>query len=202
MENRPVFSRGYSGRVQRKDVKDQMGKNARQTGRKDSRKKDTVIAVVFLAAVVIGLLAAMLYGSGALDFLTGSGGDRKVDMATGKVVKKEIPYDASEHPDSGQISVPGYEKLTFQAGQKTQSVYLTNPEDNTCYFVMSLVLSDGTVIWKSGKLEPGLAFDRIGLDQTLDAGTYEDVTLNYDCYSMTDDSRLNGSSMKLQLEVT
>lgn len=122
-------------------------------------------------------------------------------METGKVVKKEIRYDASEISDNANISIPGYEKLEFTAGQKEQDVYLTNPKENTCYFVMSLILEDGTVIWESQKLEPGMAFNRIALNQTLDAGDYENVTLRYDCYALADNSELNGSAIRINLEV-
>ena len=44
------------------------------------------------------------------------------------------------------IAIPGYESLDFKAGKKKQSVNFYNPEENTCYFRISLVLKvdDGT----------------------------------------------------------
>lgn len=177
----------------------QMGKNVSSKSRKDNRKKDTIISIVFLVAVVVGMLIAVLYGSGVFDGLGDSGGDRKVDIETGKVIKAERQIDTTESSDN--ISVPGYEELDFKADSKQQEVYLTNPKENTCYFVMSLILDDGTVIWKSDYLEPGAAFDRIELDKTLEAGTYDNATLKYDCYSLGDKSELNGSAININLEV-
>lgn len=168
--------------------------------KRDNMKKDTIISVTFLAVVVIGMLAAVFYGNGLLDELIYNG-ERKVDIATGKVVKTERQYDVSEISGNGDISVPGYEKFRLKAGSRKQKVYLTNPKENTCYFVMSLVLEDGTVIWKSDYLEPGTAFDRIMLDEPLKAGNYENVTLKYDCYSLIDKKELNGSAIKINLEV-
>ncbi|WP_455721541.1 hypothetical protein [Agathobacter sp.] len=169
-----------------------MGNKPSSKSKRDSRRKDTIISIVFLAAVVVGILIAILYGSGVFDDIGYSGGDRKV--------KIETADDTSAKSDDGNISVPGYEKLQLKADTKKQKVYLTNPKGNNCYFVMSLILEDGTVIWKSDYLEPGMAFDRIELEKPLEAGTYENVTLRYDCYALSDKSELNGSAIKIELE--
>lgn len=178
-----------------------MGNKVSSENKNDNRKNDTIISIVFLAVVVAGILFAILYGGGVFDGITDSGGDRKVDIETGKVIKNEKQYDTSEISENKNISVPGYEKLELKAGSKKQEVYLTNPKENTCYFVMSLLLEDGTVIWKSDYLEPGMAFDRIKLDKPLEAGTYKNVTLKYNCYALKDKSELNGSAIKIDLEV-
>lgn len=179
-----------------------MNNNASQRKRKkDTRKQDTIVSIVFLAVVVIGILLVMLYSSGILENLTAPAGDRKVDSKTGKVVTGITEYNPDEITENPDISVPGYEKLEFVAGKKKQNVYLNNPDGNTCYFVMSLILEDGTVIWKSDYLEPGMAFDRIELNQPLEKGNYENVTLQYDCYSIADKRELNGSAVTVTLEV-
>ena len=178
-----------------------MRKNVSSKNKRDTRKKDTIIAITFLLAVVIGMFIAILYGNGVFSGAGYSGGDRKVDIETGKVIKSEKKYDASEISEKENISVPGYEKLEFKADSTKQKVYLTNPKDNTCYFILSLVLEDGTVIWKSDYLEPGAAFDRIELDKPLEAGNYENVTLKYECYTLADKRELNGSASKIELEV-
>ena len=177
--------------------------NAASTGkqRKDTRKQDTIVSIVFLSVVVIGILLALLYSSGILENLTAHTGDRKVDSSTGKVVTGITEYNPDELTENPDISVPGYEKLELVAGQKKQNVYLNNPDENTCYFVMSLILEDGTIIWKSDYLEPGRAFDRIELNQPLEKGSYGNVTLQYDCYSTVDQRELNGSAVTITLEV-
>ena len=177
--------------------------NAASTGkqRKDTRKQDTIVSIVFLSVVVIGILLALLYSSGILENLTAPAGDRKVDSRTGKVVTGITEYNPDEITENPDIAVPGYEKLELAAGKKRQTVYLNNPEGNTCYFVMSLILEDKTVIWKSDYLEPGMAFDRIELSQALEKGSYANVTLQYDCYSIADKRELNGSAVTVTLEV-
>ena len=44
-----------------------------------------------------------------------------------------------------------------------------------------------------------MAFTSIELDKTLDKGTYSDVTLKYDCYSLKDQSQLNGAAIKVTI---
>lgn len=107
--------------------------------------------------------------------------------------------DYSDITEADSIAVPGYDTFTFKAGAKTQRITLHNPEENTCYFKLSLILEDGTTIWTSDLLEPGMAFTSIELDKTLDKGTYSDVTLKYDCYSLKDQSQLNGAAIKVTI---
>lgn len=115
----------------------------------------------------------------------------------------EQPDDAPQTED-GQagIAIPGYKSITLVAGQARQSVNLYNPEVNDCYFVMSLLLPDGTEIWKSKMIAPGKGLYEITLDQTVAAGTYENSTLKYECYKTDDNlTPLNGGEVRLTLEV-
>lgn len=156
----------------------------------------TLRIMLLMVLVTIIVCMGILYKNGA--FVPGN---RKVDMETGKVQMGTTSYSDSSLEENMNISVPGYEKLEFQAGKKMQRVYLHNPKGNTCYFKLSLTLEDGTVIWQSDLLEPGMAFNRIQLEQTLEKGTYQNVTLNYECYALVDQRKLNGSAIKLYLEV-
>lgn len=100
------------------------------------------------------------------------------------------------------IAIPGYKSLSLKAGQTEQSVNLYNPAENECYFVMTLLLPDGTQIWKSKMVEPGKGLYEITLDQPVEAGTYENSTLKYECYRMDEElTPLNGSEIRLTLEV-
>lgn len=175
-----------------------MGNRALPKIKKEQAKRDTVTSIVFLSIVVIGILIAILYSSGVFSNL--SSGDRKINMDTGKVVKgvSELTPDITENSD---ISYPGYGELLLKADKKKQEIYLHNPKENTCYFQMSLILSDGRIIWQSEYLEPGNAFDRIELSEALSKGTYENAVLQYDSYSITDGRKLNGSSINLTIKV-
>ena len=109
---------------------------------------------------------------------------------------------AEAAPDSGaNIAIPGYEKLTFTAGKTAQTVNLKNPAENACTFVLTLTLDeDGTTLWTGKALSPGEAFRRITLTRALDAGEYP-ATLRYGCFSLSDNTPLNGADVKLTIEV-
>ena len=134
-----------------------------------------------LAAFLVLALALLLTACGA-------GGDRVERFAKGS-------------PGSGEnIAIPGYEKLDFAAGKTAQTVNLKNPAENACTFVLSLTLDDGTTLWTGEALSPGEAFTRITLTKALDAGSYA-ATLHYDCYTIEDNTPLNGAEIQLTLEV-
>ena len=118
----------------------------------------------------------------------GAGGDR-------------VERFAEDAPGSGEnIAIPGYEKLDFAAGKTAQTVSLGNPAENSCTFVLSLTLDDGTTLWTGKALAPGEAFTRITLSKALDVGSYA-ATLHYDCYTIEDNRPLNGAEIQLTIEV-
>lgn len=109
-------------------------------------------------------------------------------------------YTGEKNTDT--IDIPGFDAMTFQADSKEQSVNLYNPEQNTCYFKMSIYLEDGTKVWESDLVEPGKAIYTLTLDQGLSAGTYENCTLKYECYAMDEEQTpLNGSEIKFTMNV-
>ena len=135
------------------------------------------------------ILAAFLVLAFAL-LLTacGAGGDR-------------VERFAEANPGSGEnIAIPGYEKLDFVAGKTAQTVNLKNPPENACTFVLTLTLEGGETLWTGKALSPGEAFTRITLSRALDEGEYP-ATLHYDCFSLQDNTPLNGAEVKLTIEV-
>ena len=100
----------------------------------------------------------------------------------------------------GAIDIPGYEKLSFKAGLKEQSVNFLNPKENDCYFQISLLMEDGTVLWKSNIIKPGEKIHNLQLNQELKTGTYSAI-IKYDCFSIEDKSALNGAEVKIKLDV-
>ena len=134
--------------------------------------------------------------------------------------------DFSNNEMNPNISIPGYESLSFKAGTKKQSVNFYNPAENTCYFRISLVLEEdngaetgnasgdapgngqGTigsaeseaVLWTSELIEPGEQVKSIKLEQALKSGDYPAV-LKYECFSLKDETPLNGSKVELTLKV-
>lgn len=113
-----------------------------------------------------------------------------------------IPGAVDKEKDPGMIHLPAYGSLTFTAGTKEQAVVLENPGENSCLIRISLILSDGTKLYRSELVEPGYYTKPITLVAPLGRGTYRDVTLQYECF--TNDGKmtpLNGATSKLDITV-
>ena len=146
-------------------------------------RKPNILAVFLIALLFLGTLA-------------GCSGD--AGTFSGKPKK-----DYSNIEMNPNIAIPGYESLDFKAGKKKQSVNFYNPEENTCYFRISLVLKADEaeeVLWTSELIEPGEEVKSIKLDKELESGEYPAI-LKYECFSLKDETPLNGSNVELILEV-
>ena len=160
----------------------------------DKKKLKKIIANIGILAVV--MVAGFYVGS----FVSNRNDDEGKTRIAGDAAEYAEDRDYSNIEESPNIAIPGYEKIVFKAGQTKQEVKLYNPKENTCYFKMSLVL-DNSTIWTSDLLEPNKSFTEIELDKPLDAGVYKDAILKYDCYSLKDQSKLNGAEIKVNIEV-
>lgn len=147
-----------------------------------------VISVLVLLLVIAGIVIAVLLSK---DPQQSSGEENDT---TAESIEVEKLTDS--------IAIPGFSQLTLDAGKCEQAVALSNPAENFCYFKISLILEDGTVIWVSDLVEPGKQSEPITLLQVLEAGTYENVTVHYDCFTMDDDlTQLNSGEIKITLNV-
>lgn len=101
------------------------------------------------------------------------------------------------------IDIPGFDVMNLKAGEKEQKVNLYNPEQNTCYFQMSLFLQGSTTeLWESGLIEPGKGLYDITLSEPLEAGSYENAVLKYECFTFDENQTpLNGAEIKITLNV-
>ena len=115
--------------------------------------------------------------------------------------EKKVVNNKKVVKNKNAISVPGYVQLSFVADEKEQTTILRNPEQNNCYFKITIVLSDGTVIWKSDFMAPGERAEHITLLKALPEGTYENVMVKYDCFAMNKKTALNNARIKLELKV-
>lgn len=115
-----------------------------------------------------------------------------------------IPAQNTEEvlKNENSISIPGYEGITLKADSLRQTVALKNPEQNTCYFVITLYLEDGTILWKSDYIKPGETSSPIVLKEPLEKGNYPNAVLQYSCFKMdSEKTQLNGAETKLTLRV-
>ena len=116
--------------------------------------------------------------------------------------EKAPATDTTTVKNTNSISIPGYEGLTLIADSKKQTLCLSNPAQNTCYFQISLLLNDGTLLWQSELVEPGETTKPIVLKQKLEEGMYCDAVLRYSCFAMTaEKTPLNGAEIKVTLRV-
>ena len=156
----------------------------------------TVLVILLVGAgIFVGLNWNNWFGED-----TPQGGGLTTDENAQDWTGEQDVYEGEKNTDT--IDIPGYGSITLKADSAEQSVNLYNPEQNTCYFRMTLLLSDGTQLWQSGLIEPGKGIYDITLEQTLAAGSYEDAVLKYECFAMDDaQTPLNGSEIKLTLNV-
>ena len=125
--------------------------------------------------------------------------DKHLIAGTVDEYAEDRQYD--EIIENTSIAIPGYEVFEFKSNEIKQDITLYNPKENICYFKIRIILEDGTTIWTSDLLEPGMSFTSINLDKTLGEGTYENVRIKYDCYSLKSLEQLNGADIKVTLLV-
>ena len=90
----------------------------------------------------------------------------------------------------------------MKSGQLQQSVDFYNPEQNACYFVLSLYLSDDTLIFQSDFLAPGEHISEIMLNQALQRGVYGKCRLVYECFTLDNKCALNTGEVILEINST
>ena len=134
------------------------------------RKKSSAPKVISAVLFVFVLLAGAFVGVRQL---------AKHDLLPD--LSRILPYGIREKSDS--VSLPGYTVLNLQADTVSQNLVLENPAKNDYWLVISLRLSDGTVLWKSRPVAPGKHTEAITLTKPLSVGTYEDASLCYTCYA-------------------
>lgn len=102
-----------------------------------------------------------------------------------------------------QIKVYGIPELPLAANTKEQSFVFSNPEENPCFFVIEIELSDtGEVIYTSNLLPPGYSISKFTLNRELAAGTYP-ATIHVKTYSFDKEQRkLNNMDLKTTIVVS
>lgn len=112
---------------------------------------------------------------------------------------KTLDFVPANDNENGKITIPGVTGLNLQHGQFHQTVNFYNPENNNCYFVISLYLSDDTLIYKSDYIAPGEKITEIDLLSRLEKGVYQNCIMSYECYTLDDKNELNGTRNKIEI---
>ena len=134
-------------------------------------KKNAKLAA--LAILVLAAVAALSVGitlevvNARMSACTCSGQCRSAGTET--AAAGDAPSAQQTEPsEADSISIPGFDFLSLQAGAQEQSMPLYNPENNACYFRISLLL-DGEALWRSDLLAPGQTAPKQTLSRALAA---------------------------------
>lgn len=99
------------------------------------------------------------------------------------------------------IDIPATTGFIFTHGKTTQDTSFHNPDGNPCAFLITVYLSDGTVVYRSELIYPGESVDGIELSSVLQPGTYMNALLVYDCYELGDNP-MPITRCELPIEIT
>lgn len=160
-----------------------------------------IAALVLCLAIIAGgiALAVSLNKGGATAAVTST--PLLPALESGAVDWEGVKTTETSGIPADGIRIPGYKSITIEADTTEVSVNLQNPEKNSCYFVIRLVLLDtGETLYESKMIEPGKGLYNITLSRALEAGTYG-AQLQYEPYDMTALTRLNGAVVNLDLIV-
>ena len=152
--------------------------------------KKTITGYTFIVAGITALICIALFIFLGYRFFL----NPEMEFEADQTMNQEIVQ-------SDKISIPGFEAWTIDAGETKVSTNFYNPEKNTCYFVISIILDDtGEQIYESKYIKPGQHLYEVEINNALEAGTYA-ATLHYSTYSMSDLMPLNGADLPFELVV-
>ncbi|HMM32290.1 MAG TPA: hypothetical protein PKB13_10990 [Clostridia bacterium] len=160
----------------------------------------SIVLVLFLTAgsLYLGSNWSAIFPAGSVEFMTAA---KVPDLEEGAVMwQGELPRSQNEgETEQGKgIEIPGYKSITIDANQKDVFVNFVNPEGNPCYFVISLVLEDGTELYKSKMVEPGMGLYKITLNHELEPGEYPAI-VKYETFGLDGLEPMNGAEIKFIL---
>ena len=144
-----------------------------------------------MIAIIVVLLTGIIY-LGAMMLL-----DLKETNKSGILLESE----GREKVLNQSISIFGFSELHMKSGELNQSFDFRNPNTNDCYMNIALLLSDGTKLFEIKRIEPGYEIKEVQLNNVLENGYYLNCCFNVQCFSLKDDTQLNGASMSVDLYV-
>ena len=157
-------------------------------GRRRKRNSTSPATVILAVLLVIAL--------GVIAWLLIQGGNEK---------PPDNPQPEQTEPVeklTDSIDIPGFGNLYFKAGQTEQNLTVPNPPQNFCWFKVSLMLEDGTVLWTSDLIAPGEKSEKVVLSEPLEKGEYKNAMLKYQCFAdEAEQNALNGAETKLTIIV-
>lgn len=156
----------------------------------------------FIIAAVVIILLVLIIGGVVIYNITSDDGATPADGVVGKISDDWDPgleEESSAHSTGTQI--PGYSTAEMNEGDTSLHLSIGNPKENNCGFYATLMLNDGTVLYKSELLNPGCGLTEVPLSKTLEKGEY-DAMVFYECVTLDDEhSPLNAAESEFKLIV-
>lgn len=162
--------------------------------KKENRTKNPIVTFLLKGILFIAVVAGTII---AINYFTNDEAKDSVGDLLGLDPNATNEQAQEESVESAAgISIPGFEKLVFQADSLTQDVAFENPEQNDVYFIIYLTIND-EIVYESKLIEPGKGIYSIELPTSYAAGEYAGK-LTYETRSMSDSNeQKNGAEIKI-----
>lgn len=169
--------------------------------------KDRLLLWLLFALLIAALIIGLIF---LLKSVIPTGGDGGTTTPPAGVIDQnavlgegEISIPDKTKTRGRQIKVYGIPELPLAANTKEQSFVFSNPEENPCFFVIEIELSDtGEVIYTSNLLPPGYSMSKFTLNRELAAKAYP-ATIHVKTYSFDKEQRkLNNMDLKTTIVVS
>lgn len=108
--------------------------------------------------------------------------------------------DPPQEKTADSTKIPGFASMTIPANTTAINLSLGNPAENKCYFITSIILEDGTELFKSELIPPGKGFSTINLSKPLSSGEYNAI-LKYQTFSLDTQREMNGANLNIKIIV-
>lgn len=153
------------------------------------RKKQKRLAIIFLIVIAIIIFILCLRGCQP----------KSNSESTIPEESKSLDFIPATKNEN-TITIPAITGLNMVAGQLQQTVDFRNPDTNSCFFRISLYLSDDTLIYQSGYLAPSERIHEITMNQTLEKGLYLNCRMVFDCFTLDEEkSPLNSGEIIIEI---
>lgn len=147
--------------------------------------------------IVIALLTALTVIAACCIAL----GYKRTSNLDENAIAYQLP-NGVKNTDPDAIMLPGHDVLTMNFATQKVTAALLNPEGNTCYFKFTIVMKeDGTKLYQTGLIKPGMAVTSFKIDRELKKGRYP-IVLKVDALDLKDTKNsYNGGAVEAILEV-
>ena len=136
--------------------------------------------LVLIASIIVGCLAGYAVNKMSAPEKPD---EEKAQGVVGKIIDgwdDDVSKVSDGSPSQSGTRIPGYSAAYMNEGDTSLAIRVGNPKENSVGFIATVQLEDGTVLYRSPLLKPGLGLDEIPLDRTIPKGEYR-AEVYYQC---------------------